>query len=199
MDNLIEKRLLDIKSDIPADIRELLKYASFGVPRVFLNMLRRYLLDSGRTAQQKFNSVINEQAKLIKDEYLSLYQKMPQYKSIIEIGFFMFETIVNEIVKANKNLQNSKQILIGIEVEQNIYFDRMMRFLIEAGLLYDRETVSHGERREYHRYIPHFVFLMQKRAFSSGKRGFDPGGIIKFINRKQSKHPVRRSFGKLLS
>ncbi len=40
---------------------------------------------------------------------------------------------------------------------------------------------------------------MQKRAFSSGKRGFDPGSIIEFINRKQSKHPVRRSFGKLLS
>ena len=199
MDDLIEKRSLDVKSDIPVDIIELLKYASFGVPRVFLNLLRRYLQDSGRTYQQKFNSVISEQVKLIKDEYLSLYQKIPQYKSIIKTGFFLFETIVDEIAKANKNLQSTKQILIGIEIEQDISFDRMMRFLIEAGLLYDRETVSHGESREYHRYIPHFVFLMQKRAFSSGKRGFDSGSIIEFINRKQSKHPVRRSFGKLLS
>jgi len=199
MDALIEKRYLDVKTVIPADIIELLKYASFGVPRVFLNLLRRFVQDSGKTTQQKFNSIVNEQAKLIRVEYLSLYQKMPQYKSIIEIGFFLFETIVDEIVKANKNLQNTKQILIGIEIEQNISFDRMMRFLIEAGLLYDRETVSHGESREYHRYIPHFVFLVQKRAFSSGKRGFDSGSIIEFINRKQRKHPVRRSFGKLLS
>jgi hypothetical protein len=199
MDALIEKRSLDVKTVIPADIIELLKYASFGVPRVFLNLLRRFVQDSGKTTQQKFNSIVNEQAKLIRVEYLSLYQKMPQYKSIIETGFFLFETIVDEIAKANKNLQSTKQILIGIEIEQDISFDRMMRFLIDAGLLYDRETVSHGESREYHRYIPHFVFLMQKRAFSSGKRGFDSGSIIEFINRKQSKHPVRRSFGKLLS
>jgi hypothetical protein len=199
MDALIEKRSLDVKTVIPADIIELLKYASFGVPRVFLNLLRRFVQDSGKTTQQKFNSIVNEQAKLIRVEYLSLHQKMPQYKSIIETGFYLFETIIDDIAKANKNLQNTKQILIGIEIEQDISFDRMMRFLIEAGLLYDREPVSHGESREYHRYIPHFVFLMQKRAFSSGKRGFDSGSIIEFINRKQSKHPVRRSFGKLLS
>ncbi|MCD6271474.1 MAG: zinc ribbon domain-containing protein [Deltaproteobacteria bacterium] len=199
MDDIIEKRSLTVKPAIPKDIIELFKYASFGVPRFFLNLLRRFLQDSGKSTQQKFNNVISEQVKLIKGEYLSLYQKMPQYKSIIETGFYLFETIVDDIVTANKNLQNEKQILIGIEDEQNISFDRMMRFLIEAGLLYDKETVSHGENRKYHRYIPHFAFLMQKRAFSSGKRGFDSGSIIKFINRKQSKHPVRRSFGKLLS
>ena len=199
MDDLIEKRSLDVKSDIRGDIIELLKYASFGVPRVFLNMLRRYLQDSGKSTQQKFNNVISEQVKLIKGEYLSLYQKMPQYKSIIEIGFSLFETIVDDIAKANKGLVNEKQILVGIEIVPDISFDRMMRFLIEAGLLYDRETVSHGENREYHRYIPQFVFLMQKRAFSEGKKGFDSSGIVEFINRKQCKHPLRRSFSKLLS
>jgi len=199
MDDIIEKRSLTVKTAIPKDIIELFKYASFGVPRFFLNLLRRFLQDSGKSTQQKFNNVISEQVKLIKGEYLSLYQKMPQYKSIIETGFYLFETIVDDIAKANKNLQNEKQILIGIEDEQNISFERMMRFLIEAGLLYDKETVSHGESRKYHRYIPHFAFLMQKRAFSSGKRGFDSGSIIEFINRKQIKHPVRRSFGKLLS
>lgn len=199
MDDIIEKRSLTVKTAIPKDVIELFKYASFGIPRFFLNLLRRFLQDSGKSTQQKFNNVISEQVKLIKGEYLSLYQKMPQYKSIIETGFYLFETIVDDIAKANKNLQNEKQIFIGIEDEQNISFERMMRFLIEAGLLYDKETVSHGENRKYHRYIPHFAFLMQKRAFSSGKRGFDSGSIIEFINRKQSKHPVRRSFGKLLS
>ena len=137
MDDIIEKRSLTVKTAIPKDIIELFKYASFGVPRVFLNLLRRFLQDSGKSTQQKFNNVISEQVKLIKEEYLSLYQKMPQYKSIIETGFYLFETIVDDIAKANKNLQNEKQILIGIEDEQNISFERMMRFLIEARLLYD--------------------------------------------------------------
>jgi len=136
---------------------------------------------------------------------------MPQYKSIIETGFDLFANIVddiakanktrvdNDIAKANKKLKNEKQILVGIETESNISFDRMMRFLIEAGLLYDRDIVAHGENREYHRYIPHFVFLMQKRAFSERKKVFDSKGIVEFINRKQCRHPVRRTFSKLLS
>jgi len=200
MDEMIQKRFRTVKDDISKDIIELLKYASFGVPRAFIGLLRDYVQSKGKTAQKKFNNVINEQAKLILNGYFSLKKKMPQYKLIIEIGHELFRKIVEIVTSKNKKLQNEKQLRIGIFREQDLKFDRMIKLLIEAGLLYELGPVSHGGReRKYRRYVPHLLYLIKDRAFSSTSRGFNPKEEVNFIKRKSTKHSVRRSFSTLLS
>jgi hypothetical protein len=76
----------------------------------------------------------------------------------------------------------------------------MIKFLIEAGLLYPKlSSVKHGSsnKREYERYIPHLLFLIKKRAFSSD-RGFNAGQIVEFIRLESAKHPLRRNVNNLL-
>jgi hypothetical protein len=201
MDKLIEKRFTHLPEKISKDILELFKYAAFGIPRAFIALLRSYLQNGSQKLQKRFNEVINSQAALVKDEYLSLRQKMPQYKSIIKTGYELFENIINTLTEENKKYssRNEKQIQIGIIPEQNLMIERMIQFLIEAGLLFELGSVKHGSpEREYMRYIPHLMFLIQKRAFISGK-GFDARKIIQSIKRRQTKHPVRREFKSILS
>ncbi len=67
----------------------------------------------------------------------------------------------------------------------------MIKFLIEAGLLYELPQLNTGKKREYIRFIPHLIFLLQRKAFSNSK-GFNPSEILSYLNRKNSKHPLRK-------
>lgn len=199
MENLINNRFNYIRDEINKDILELLKYASFGIPRAFITLIRGFIQRQSNNIQKKFNSVINERSNLIKEEYLSLYQKMPQYKTIIETGFELYEKIIDILTQENEKLQENveKVIQIGILKDINYQHARMIKFLIEAGLLYELEPVRHGQKRTYLRYIPHLLFLIQNRAFSK-TRGFNAREIINFIKRESSKHAVRRSLANIL-
>jgi hypothetical protein len=206
MDQFIEKRFPTISNSIPNDIIDLLKYASFGIPRAFINLIRSFEESKKRKgSQEAFNAVIDEQAALIKAEYRSYSQKRPQYKTIIGTGDDLFEKITDIVTEENrafqKNGRGEKQITIGIQQKQAfiINISRMIKFLIEAGLLFPLSSVKHGSsnKREYERYIPHLLFLIKKRAFSAG-RGFNAGQIVEFIRRESAKHPVRRTVDNLL-
>ncbi|MCU0286950.1 MAG: zinc ribbon domain-containing protein, partial [Acidobacteria bacterium] len=212
MDQFIKKRFPDIPNSISRDIINLLKYAAFGIPRVFINLIRDFeqSIKKAKGNQEIFNRVIEEQANLIKAEYLSLSEKMPQYKRIIYVGDELFEKITTLLIEVNRRYQekgnNKKQIIIGIQEKQNSTTAtfRMIKFLIEAGLLYPLPPVKHGsskpgssEPREYDRYIPHLLFLIKKRAFSQD-RGFNARQIVDFISRDSTKHSLRRGIDTIL-
>lgn len=190
---LIIKRLPEIKID--EDIISLLKYASFGNPRAFITLIRDFMENDKKTVQAKFNNVLEIRCKLLKDEYHSLKQKLKQYNTIIDTGWMFFENLTNEIVDINKRIsaQNGveKKIIVGISNFDNAAIQRMIKFLIEAGLIYELDSVKHGENREYKRYMPHLAFLLQKKGFSSS-RGFNAKSIKEFIELKDSKHPIRK-------
>lgn len=206
MDSLIEKRFVQYKEGVNTEVLELFKYASFGVPRAFISLLRNYKANSNKNTQSKYNAVIEQQAKFIDSEYLSIAQKLVQYKKVIETGNRLFKNIVNSIKEDNKNLVDSKNILIGISSESisnHKLADRMLRFLIEAGLLYEDVSVKHGlegtgEAREYRRYIPHILFLIQNRTFSQG-HGTSYADILFKIRAKSRRQPLRRVLNSLLS
>ncbi len=202
MNDLIEKRLLSVTGKIPRRIIELFKYASFGIPRAFMGLLRSYMDSPSQTTRQRFHNVINEQVELMKGEYLSLSKKLPQYKLIVQGGVELHEKIVTIISAENKKLtnqqnQSEKQLQIGILREHNLKLDRMMMFLIEAGLLYKLKPIKGADRKEYDRYIPHLLFVIQSGAFSIGGE-FNSRKMIQFLERKAKKHPVMRNFRTLL-
>lgn len=75
----------------------------------------------------------------------------------------------------------------------------MIKFLVEAGLVYEYPEVKHGEDREYRRYTPHMTELLKGRAFSGRTHGISAASIVEYIERPRSKHPVRRSLTTILS
>lgn len=220
MDSLIEKRFLLYREGISNEIIELFKFASFGVPRAFITLLRSFKSSSEKASIAKFNSVIDQQSRFIETEYLSISQKLIQYKKVIDTGNVFFKKIIEAIKEDNKVLfvkkidndksentsEEYKNLVIGIPSENitNIKLaDRMIRFLIEAGLLYEDVPVKHGvqdagEKREYKRFIPHILFLLQNRTFAVGQSTSYQETLIN-IRRKSRKHPLRRKLTSLLS
>lgn len=196
MDEFLSTRL-NLKSQIDPDIIEIFKFASFGIPRAFMTLLRSYLNQKSERSQVKFNNVLDSHSDLIKQEYLSLKIKLPQYKSIIETGLVLFDKIIDELTKANKKESNTKEILFGIEKEKDTFkYKRMIKLLIEAGLLYDKGSSSEGSL-SYNRYSPHYLFLIKNRAFSQ-TRGFSAKDIHRVLKLKANKRPLRRKFSTLL-
>ena len=198
MDGLVEKRFSQLQLN-GKEIVDLIKYASFGIPRAFIALLRNYQDDRGKTTQQKFNSVITNQRDLLRKEYLSLSLKLPQYKTIIHIGIEFFGNIVNQIVEANKDNPFEKKTQFGLLEDEDIHrANRMIKFLVEAGLLYEISPLHDGNGRIFQRYIPHYIFLIQARAFSHTK-GFNPKDTLGFIQRKTDKRPIRRQLKTMLT
>ncbi len=187
---------------VPTEVSELFKYAAFGITRVYLTMLRDYLSEEAGPSQQRVNRVIQDQNQLMLAEFSSLKSKLPQFGTVIIAGNTLFRDIKEQLHDANVNLidKGEKQLTIGIEQEvSNSLIDRMSNLLIEVGLLFPLSSVAHGDGRTYDRYIPHLSHLIEAHAFSAKSRGFSPKAIVEFINRKATKHPVRRKLSTLLS
>lgn len=196
MDEFIVTRL-NIKGVIDQDITEILKFASFGIPRAFMTMLRTYLNQNNERSQVKYNNVLDIHSNLIRQEYLSLTVKLPQYKSIIDTGLILFDKIVDELTKANTK-DIVKEVLFGLEDENDTFkYKRMIKLLVEAGLLYEKGSSSEGAIK-YNRFYPHYLFLIKNRAFSKS-RGFNAKEIRRILNLKANKRPVRRKLGSLLN
>lgn len=198
--------LLDIRfsghiNNINPEILDIIKYASFGVPRTLIGLLRTFqeLSATEKTTQARFNTTIEQRAHLIEQEYLSLKRKMLQYDDIISVGWTFFKTLISKLKDENKNLEGEKLIEVGILEEDQKMPNRMIDFLKEAGLLFEiKSTVKHGEMRSYRRFIPHILFLIENRTFSKG-RGFSASETLSSITSKSRKHPLRRTIATVVS
>lgn len=74
----------------------------------------------------------------------------------------------------------------------------MIKFLIEAGILYVEDDISHGTDRKIKRFIPHLALLIKDRVFTKSK-GFNVSELIGVLKGASEKHPVRKKFDRLLS
>ncbi|EOD8951723.1 zinc ribbon domain-containing protein [Klebsiella aerogenes] len=201
MDEIAKKRVANFDT-IPKDVNEYLKMASFGIPRAYLLMLQEFQLGGFRTLQQGLNRLIQHHVEDRIKEFNSITHKSPKLKNIVEAGNTVFNDICILLKNENDNLKSKeeKQLRIGISgVKENTYVERMFNLLVEAGLLYEvPETVSHGEERDYIRYIPHISALLHQKAFTSGERGFSVKNVIEHLKFPSKKHPVRRSVSTLI-
>lgn len=202
MEAIAVKRIPNLEV-IPEPIREILKYAAFGVPRAYLALLQDYIENTtGRTQIQKLNSVIKSHITARIDEFKSISIKSPKLKILIESGEKVFNKICNDLKEANesKNEEGLKQLLFGITgIEDNPYVERMLNLLVEAGLLYEIESdVSHGEDRDYKRFIPHIAALLNIKTFLSKGTATSAKIAIERLQLKPTKHPIRRTKDSIL-
>ncbi|EHZ6871296.1 zinc ribbon domain-containing protein [Providencia rettgeri] len=196
MQSIADTRIADFEN-IPKDVNEYLKLASFGIPRAYLSMLQEFQNNNFSTTQQGLNRIIQQHVEHRIEEFRSIQLKSPKLKNILEVGEDVFNDICNELKKTNDTLnkKNVKQLRFGISgINEYPFVERMFNLLIEAGLLYELPSnVSHGKERDYMRYIPHISCLLNKKIFSESERGFSLKKIIENINLPPAKHPVRRS------
>lgn len=201
MGDIAHRRLSsEQQKNISSDILELFKYTAFGIPRVYLRLLREFFSESGGTSQSKVNKIIEQQVALIGAEYDSIALKLKQFSSVIKIGRSFFSNAVIEISEFQNKDLTKRNIVLGLlqSEERTPLADRMIKFLIEVGMLYPLQSVSHGHNRKYDRYIPHLAFLYQGGAFKDGRRNTFRG-LPDLMSAATAKHPLRREFKSLLS
>lgn len=203
MRQVASKRISNI-GEIPAEVVSYLMYAAFGVPRAFLILLRGFQRREGHTTQSTLNRIIEEHSKARLGEYLSLRLKIPTLTKIIDVGGFVFARIVDDLKATNGlSLASSppeKQMVVGISDTANLpHAERMLSLLLEAGLLHETQSVSHGKERTYRRFLVNLAVLLDSRAFSSESRGTSARQIVDIIeNVPSAKHPLRRKIDTLL-
>ncbi|MFJ3522572.1 hypothetical protein ACIPO9_08830 [Pseudomonas sp. NPDC090203] len=201
MGDIANRRLSsDQQKSISPDILELFKYTAFGIPRVFLRLLREFFSERAGTSQSKVNKIIDQQVELIGAEYDSIALKLKQFSSVIQIGRSFFSNAVMEVSTLQNKDLSRRNIVLGIlqSGDRTLLADRMIKFLIEVGMIFPLQSVSHGQNRKYDRYIPHLAFLYQSGAFKEGKRNTFRG-LSELMMATPAKHPLRREFKSLLS
>lgn len=187
-----------VQTEITPELNEILKFMAFGVPRAYLRLVREYLGSKAATAQSRINQVVERHVELTESEYSSLKIKIPQFASIIEVGWTLFESILSALRKAPVD-PAFRQITIGIQrpPATSPLWDRMVKFLVEVGVLHPLRAVSHGPDRKYDRYIVHLAFLYNAGLFRTGK-GWSAKDVADSITKPDSKHPLRSSQQTLL-
>jgi ABC-type branched-subunit amino acid transport system ATPase component len=202
MDAIVARRYPEGKS-VPDEVSEYLKFAAFGIPRAYLSMLHQFRIAQGANQQVTLNRIIQEHAAARSAEYASLSVKAPRFKSLIEIGHSLLNKLVILLREQNEKLLDldEKQLMIGISgLEKSSLSRRMFSLLIEAGLLYEHQSVSHGgPGRTYDRFTPHLALLLEQRAFSAREKGTSLKQIIDKLGQRATKHPLRRTLSTLLS
>jgi len=202
MDGIAARRYPEGK-DIPADVSDYLKFAAFGIPRAYLSMLHQFHVAEGNNQQANLNRIIQEHAESRSAEYRSLSVKAPRFKSLIEVGHSLLKKLITLLREQNESLLESteKQLMIGISgLDKSPLAKRMFNLLLEAGLLYEHQSVSHGgPGRMYDRFTPHIALLLEQRTFSARERGTSLRQIVERLKQKPVKHPLRRTLSTLLS
>ena len=186
---------------IPQDTQDILRFASFGIPRAYLSMLEEYQRGGFKTNQQGVNRIIRDHLSARISEFRTLGQKIPKFEILVRVG----EVIVNDIAKELKTFnatllpKRQKELTYGIAREKlGALLERMFKLLVEVGLIYDDGEVKHGTpERIYRKYIPHTALLVNIGAFNVAGKG-SIKQVLDGIRCKSTKHPLRKSLDSIV-
>ncbi|CCN83488.1 putative nucleoside triphosphate hydrolase [Vibrio nigripulchritudo SFn27] len=203
MNTIIDKRFRE-HVNIDDKVLNLLMFASFGIPRAYISLIRSYVdSDRNKTQQQRINSVIQSRCDNITQEYLSIAEKIRQYGSFVNVGHKFLFSLISSVKEFNydnyerKGDDYRKNIIIGIE-DLDEKAERMVKFLVEAGLLFEMSMVSHGQERKLRRFVPHLALLIKEKALIKS-RGLNVAQLVTVLSNPSEKHPIRRKFNRIIS
>jgi hypothetical protein len=201
MQDIGNRRLASLTAKMSQDTLDYFKYVAFGSPRAYLRMLRDFSGTPSGSIQQRLNKIAERHVELVGAEYDSLAIKLKQFASIIRTGRQFIDSVVKHMASGQDVLGIEKNVVFGLQqsADRTPLAERMLRFLVEVGLLYPLNSpVSHGRNRRYDRYIVHLGFLQVAGAFRSG-RGTSAKDLPLFMQRPSAKHPIRGQLGSFLS
>lgn len=203
MDHIAQTRVPAF-SGIAKDVRSMLRFAAFGIPRAYLTMLDEFGRSGFKTSQQGTNQIVRTHLAARIEEFRSLGKKVPKLDALVSAGEHVLDGMSREVRSQNVVLaeRGEKQLTCGVlEDELTPMVDRMFRLLVEAGLVFDNGTVKHGTpERIYRRFIPHTAALLAIRAFGVFGTSGSGGSIrqtLDGISLKSTKHPIRKALSKI--
>lgn len=159
------------------DVIPFLAYASFGIPRSFLNMLREvydneegYTLSDGSINKAKALGLSKYARDYAVNVYEALEFKMPIYKNFVHSGSEIFEKISGTLKDFNRVKHISEQALaVGVRRPQPSELEKVLGFLQYAGLMMPRGDSSRGDKGIFDLFVPHFGALISDNSVV-GKR-----------------------------
>lgn len=146
---------------------ELLAYASFGIPRSFLNMLRTIYLDSknGTVDRRKVLAVSKQSREMSHGVYESLSNKLPAYREFVGTGRLIYQSLLKSLKDFNRSRADNNQALeVGIRRPLPLEVEKVISFFQYAGLLMPTGENSRGEKGTFELYFVHFGDLVTENV-----------------------------------
>ncbi|MDU9002766.1 ORC-CDC6 family AAA ATPase [Sedimentitalea todarodis] len=166
MVSLAEKRFLDtglnFVSDNEEDIR-FLAYASFGIPRGFLGMLRSiynsqesYTTSDGSLNKNKILRLSRTGRDMSHAVFDSLTSKLPSYTSYVQNGSKIYQAILTQIKEYNKGKELERQgFQFAVKSPVDSDLDKVFGFLQYSGLIMPSGSILKGEKGSFQHYQVH--------------------------------------------
>lgn len=190
MRSLAEKRF---NGELPrslvatTDGLEFLAYASFGIPRSFLNMLRAIYHDEGDVTstgaidRRKLLDVAKQSRELSHNVYESLSYKLPAYKEFVSTGSDIYQRIISSLKDFNKNKPDDNQALeIGLKRPVPPEIEKVFSFFQYAGLVMPSGDNSRGVKGVFDLFMVHFGDLITENAIIGRRTKSVPSFVTAF-------------------
>lgn len=154
-------------------------FASFGIPRILLNMVRnvyaedfidgKYIYKTTFTRKNVLNQV-KQSNKIVTAVFTSLEQKLPTYKSYIEEGSIVFTRLIELLKTYNKDKPTDrKSITVALKKDSNSDLKKILGFFQYSGLVSRKGQISKGEKGVYDLYIVNLAALIENNALLTTK------------------------------
>lgn len=177
---------------------DLLSYASFGVPRALLNMLRRLYSGSDGDENAVFDYTRTTVLRAIRDShettmsvFTSLAKKLPMYEKFIFAGRQILDRCVKATKAYNKGkVAASQSVTIAVNKPVPAELAKVFGFFQYSGLLSPRGEVSRGVKGVFDQYVIHYAALIDSNALY-GEKSISPARYVEAFSRRSAKEFAR--------
>jgi len=161
---------------LDAESLNFLAFASFGIPRSFLNMLRDvYHLSQrsetrGRIPSRNLFEIARTAREASHNIYESLKYKLPSFKNFVASGEAIYQQMINTLKEFNKvRAEDNQGLEIGIKRPITPEIEKIIGFLQYAGLVMHSGEISRGVKGIFQLFKIHYGDLITENAVI-GKR-----------------------------
>lgn len=152
---------------------KLICYASFGIPRALLNIVRSLFTEYSSNADMEIDCSrknIMEAIKRTNSSAMSIYRsledKLPMYKIFVEKGNAIYDKILDSLKQYNKEKEFDHQAVeIGIKRPMPVELEKVFNFFQYAGMIMYEREISRGGNGRYVVYIVNYGFLVEQNIF----------------------------------
>lgn len=152
---------------------KLICYASFGIPRALLNIVRSLFTEYFSNADMEIDCSrknIMEAIKRTNSSAMSIYRsledKLPIYKIFVEKGNAIYDKILDSLKQYNKEKEFDHQAVeIGIKRPMPVELEKVFNFFQYAGMIMYEREISRGGNGRYVVYIVNYGFLVEQNIF----------------------------------
>lgn len=154
-------------------------FASFGIPRILLNMARNFYIETENDGVINYEIKFTrrnllKQIKVSYDSALAIYsslsQKLPTYKNYIDEGLSVYNRAIDLVKVYNRDKDiHRKSITLAIKKDISSDLRKILGFFQYAGMASHKGQVSRGVKGVFELYILNLSALIDNNAILAAK------------------------------